>query len=78
MNTTISIDKKTRDRAAKRAKREKISVSAIVRILLTDYAEGRIQIGTRIPMQIESSEIAVDGETQTLMDDVLNTWSKIR
>lgn len=76
MNTTIAIDKETRDRAAKRAKKEKISVSAIVRILLTDYAEGKIQIGAHMPTDIEMSEIEVDGKTQKLMDSVLKKWNK--
>ncbi len=76
MNTTISIDKEIRDRAAARAKKEKISVSAIVRILLSDYAEGKIQIGTRIPEVIQVSSIEVDEATQELMDDVINEWNK--
>lgn len=78
MNTTISIDKETRDKAAKRAKKEKISVSAIVRILLIDYANGKIQIGTRIPSEVEMSELEVDDETQVLMDEVINTWNKVK
>lgn len=49
MNTTISIDKDLRDRAAERAKKEKLPISVIVRILLSDYAEGKIQIGSRAP-----------------------------
>jgi lambda repressor-like predicted transcriptional regulator len=34
--------------AAKRAKAEKLSVSAVARMLLRDYAEWRIIIGSRI------------------------------
>lgn len=76
MNTTISIDKETRNRAAKRAKREKLSVSAIVRILLTDYAEGKITIGTRFPQLTQMSAIEVDEETQNLMDNTIHLWRK--
>lgn len=74
MNTTIAIDKPTRDRAAKQAKKDKMSVSVVVRILLSDYAEGKIQIGTRMPENIQMSEVAVDEETQDIMEDVLKTW----
>lgn len=45
--TTLSVDKDIRDRASQRARNDKLSVSAVVRILLNDYAEGRIEIGTR-------------------------------
>lgn len=76
MNTTISIDKETRDKAAERAKEEKISVSAVVRILLNDYAEGKIQIGTRVPTDIQMTEVEVDEETQALMDNVIKLWEK--
>ena len=76
MNTTISIDKETRDKAAERAKEEKISVSAVIRILLTDYAEGKIQIGTRMSETVQGGAIEVDEETQNLMDEVINEWNK--
>lgn len=76
MNTTISIDKEIRNRAAKRAKQEKLSISAIVRILLTDYAEGKIQIGARFPQLIQMSSIEVDEETQNLMDNTIRLWRK--
>lgn len=76
MNTTISIDKEIRDRAATRAKREKISVSAIVRILLNDYADGKIQIGSRMPEVTQVTSIEVDQETQELMDSVMDEWNK--
>jgi len=74
MNTTISIDKDLRDRAAERAKKEKLPISVIVRILLSDYAEGKIQIGSRVPEITQMKEVDVDDETQNLMDDVINVW----
>lgn len=46
--TTISIDKETKERAAERAKKDRISVSVIARILLNDYADGKISIGSRV------------------------------
>lgn len=44
--STISIDTKTKEKAAKRAKNDAIPVSTVVRILLNDYAEGKINIGS--------------------------------
>lgn len=46
-NTTLSIDRTTLTQAKKQAKRDRISVSAAARILLSDYAMGKVQIGTR-------------------------------
>lgn len=71
MNTSVIIDKETRDRAAKKAKEDKLSVSAVVRILLVDYADGRIRIGTHMVEPIE-----VDESTQKLMDDTVAEWKK--
>lgn len=49
MNTTISIPKTTKDRAQKVAKKYDMTVSAVARMLLNDFASGRIQITTVIP-----------------------------
>ncbi len=49
MNTTISIPKSTKARAQKVAKKYDMSVSAVARILLNDFASGRIQIATVVP-----------------------------
>ena len=49
MNTTISIPKSTKARAQKVAKKYDMSVSAVARILLNDFASGRIQIATVAP-----------------------------
>lgn len=46
--STISIDKPTKDRAGKRAKKDRITISAITRILLNDYADGKITIGSKV------------------------------
>lgn len=76
MTTTISIDKEIRDKAAKKAQNDKLSVSAVIRILLTDYADGKIQIGARIVSEPKIEIIEVDEETQSMMDDVIKTWHK--
>lgn len=44
-HTTLSIDKKIYNRAAKQAKKQHISVSAVARMLLDAYAAGHIHIG---------------------------------
>ena len=44
--TTVSIDKKTKELAEKRAKADQMSVSSVMRILLRDYADGTIDIGS--------------------------------
>lgn len=46
--STFTIDKKIRDAASRRAKVDQLSVSAVARMLLRDYAEGRIIIGTHV------------------------------
>jgi len=72
--TSVSVDKIIRDKAAKRAKGDMISFSAVVRILLNDYANGKIKIGARMADVSETKPIVVDEETQNLMDDVIETW----
>ena len=44
MRTTLSIDKETHDKAVKRAKKDKLSLSVVLRTLLLDYANGNIKI----------------------------------
>ncbi len=74
MNTTISIDKEVCGQAQKRAKMDRLSVSAVARILLAEYAEGKIQIGARIVEDFEVRKIEVDEEIQNLMDDTIAIW----
>ena len=47
VNTTVAIDPKLKAKALARAKKEQLSISAIIRIFLTDYAEGRLKIGSQ-------------------------------
>jgi hypothetical protein len=73
MNTSIAIDTFTRDKAAKRARMDRIPLSTIVRVLLMDYAEGKISIGTRI--EESAVEILdVDDESQKKMDEKIACW----
>ncbi len=73
--TSLSIDKATKERAAERARRDKLTVSSVARILLSEYAEGRIEIGARTSEDdVIAEEIAVDAETQALMDKAVKAW----
>ena len=47
VNTTVAIDPKLKAKALARAKKEQLSISAIIRIFLTDYAEGRLKISSQ-------------------------------
>lgn len=76
MITTFSIDKEIRDKANKRAKSDKISLSAVARMLLLDYAEWRISIWTRFNDDLKVFEVDVDKETQEKMDNLSNLWNK--
>ncbi len=53
--STIFIDKETKDKVQKIAKKLHLSISGIARILLNDFADGKIQI--RIVMLSERSDI---------------------
>lgn len=74
--STFTIDKKIRDAASRRARVDQLSVSAVARMLLRDYAEGRIIIGTQIPGNYE--RIEVDARTQKKMDTVGALWKSKR
>ena len=63
--TTIAIDSETKNRAAKRAKKDHLSLSAATRILLNDYAEGKIEIKTHV-VTIED-----DRPTKAEIDEML-------
>ena len=76
MNTTIAIKKEIRDKASEKAKEDGLSMSSVVRILLIDYANGKIQIGTRTAEDIIIEPIGVDKGTQKLMDNVISEWNK--
>jgi hypothetical protein len=73
-NTTLLVDKEVKAKALKKAKEDTLSLSSVVRILLLEYAEGRIQIGARIALGTQ--EVPVDNETQNLMDGISQVWNK--
>ena len=70
--STLSIDKEIRDSAARRAKEDKLSVSAVARMLLRDYAQGRISITASFGSSetYHAEFIEVDDELQKEMDKV--------
>lgn len=78
MTTTIYIDKQTKQRASQRAKKDKLSMSAIMRILLSDYANGNIVIGARSMRIDEVATIPVDAQIQKKMDQVMKVWDSKR
>ncbi len=65
MTTTLSIDKEIRDKAYARAKKDKLSLSAVARMLLLDYAEWRIMIWTRTNRLYDNCEIEYIEEIDT-------------
>lgn len=78
--SSFSIDKEIRDMAARRAKADRISVSAVARMLLRDYAEGRIGIGSLMTPESSSHTqvVEVDEETRCLMENVATVWKERR
>lgn len=74
MTISLYIDKATKQKASRKAKKDKLSFSAVARILLSDYAEGKIVIGTRPVSTYEVSEIPVDNVTQGKMDNIVKKW----
>jgi len=75
--TSLSIDKEIRDLAAKRAKADKLSVSVVARMLLRDYAQGKISIGASFPVTetYHTEFISVDTDTQKTMDSISTIWN---
>ena len=74
MQTSIAIDSNTRDRAAKRAEKELLPLATVVRILLNDYADGRLHIGVHTGPAVITEEIPVDTTIQKKMDMVTKKW----
>ncbi|MDP4007572.1 MAG: hypothetical protein Q8P68_00085 [Candidatus Peregrinibacteria bacterium] len=74
--TSISVEKNIRDKAAKKAKEDMLSFSSVVRILLLDYSNGKIHIGSQMKREPYIEIMEVDDDTQELMDDVVAEWNK--
>lgn len=75
--TSFAIDKDIRDLAAKRAKRDRLSVSVVARMLLRDYGEWRISIGSAFsrPETYHTEFIEVDDEIQNTMNTIGSLWN---
>ncbi len=67
MITTLAIDKSIKDKASLRAKKDSLSVSAVARILLADYAAGKIEIGVR-PAPVTEWKLSPE-----MADEILRT-----
>lgn len=68
--TTLSIQKHIYQKAAKRAKQQHLSVSAIARLLLNAYAEGRIDIlAVQMDPPVELEEL----DEKELSPEILKT-----
>jgi antitoxin component of RelBE/YafQ-DinJ toxin-antitoxin module len=74
MTTSLYIDDETKQMATKKAKEDRLSFSAVVRILVSEYAQGKIVIGARSVPSFEVSEVSVDKNTQKKMDEIASKW----
>ena len=74
MTISLYIDQDTKEKAASKAKLDQLSFSAVVRILLSEYASGNIKIGARAVNSYEIANIPVDAKTQKKMDNVVQKW----
>lgn len=77
MTTTINLDPKIRLKASKRAKKDNMSLSGVIRLLLNDYAEGKLRVGIVLSDESEFEVLSVDSDTQKTMDSIGQTWSSI-
>lgn len=78
MTTSLYIDSETKNKAVQKAKDDNLSFSAVVRILLSDYASGRIEIGARTKNTYEVTEIEVDNKIQEKMDALSKQWRNLK
>ena len=76
-HTTLSIDKSIYNKSARRAKKQHLSVSAIARMLLNAYAEGRINImAVQMDEPVEFRELPdneITPEMRKAADKIYNT-----
>ncbi len=71
--TTLSIDKVTKKKAEKMAEKMHLSLSSVARILLNDFADGKIQIAT---VMITRDENLFTSKEQSDLDEVLADVAK--
>lgn len=67
--TTLSIDKITKQKAEQMAKKMHLSLSGVTRILLNDFADGKIQIAT---VMVERDENNFTSNDQKELDMALH------
>ena len=67
------VQKSIKDLAAKKAKAEGLSLSAVARFLLQGYAEGKLNIGLVVENQ-EAKRVPLDSKTQQKLDDSVKKW----
>ncbi|MFA5829365.1 MAG: hypothetical protein WC843_02630 [Candidatus Gracilibacteria bacterium] len=60
--TTLSIDKITKQKADQMAKKMHLSLSGVARILLNDFADGKIQIATVMVIRDENNFTSTERE----------------
>ena len=77
MTTTIYLDKKTKERAAKKAKKDNLSMSAVIRVLLSDYVDWKIAVRANWVRIDKVEEVPVTKEIQKKMDAVVRLWRDI-
>lgn len=65
MAATYSINPKTHQKALKKAKKENISVSTVVGILLNDWVEGKIRIGS-IAQTVDPHDVFTDKDRKEI------------
>lgn len=66
--TTLSVDKETKRRAEQMAKKLHLSLSGVTRILLNDFASGKIKIAT---VMVETDENGFTPEETEELDMIL-------
>ena len=62
--TTLSIDKTTMQKAGEMAKKMHLSLSGVTRILLNDFADGKIQIATVMVVKDNELDAALSDAAQ--------------
>ena len=62
--TTLSIDKTTMRKAGEMAKKMHLSLSGVTRILLNDFADGKIQIATVMVFKDNELDVALQDAVQ--------------
>jgi len=67
------VHKLVKDLAAKKAKAEGLSLSAVARFLLQGYADGKLNIGLVVGDQ-EIQRVELDSQTQRTLDDSVKKW----